>query len=95
MAWGRRCGMGCESWPDDNAYKVCPICGEKAPRYKNLEPLTPEEAAHAAFEHFYSKWDEDHDPGRLYADAPDARGKFAPRPKRLVKLSDLPPRASA
>lgn len=77
MAWGRRCEMGCESWPDDKRYKKCPICGEKALRYNNISPLTEEEAAHAVFEHFYAQWDADHDPARLDADAPNAAGAFA------------------
>ena len=95
MSWGRRCDLGCASWPDDERYEKCPICGEEAERFSNLEPLTESEAAHAVFEHFYEKWDADHDPARLDADAPNAAGDHARRKKRLVKLSDLPPRTPA
>jgi hypothetical protein len=57
VAWGRRCDLGCESWPDDPKYKTCPACGEPAPRYHNLSPLTMTEAErfrkNALFEEFY------------------------------------------
>lgn len=59
MAWGRRCDLGCESWPDDAEYKVCPICSCEAPRFSNLRPLDKKEAAKAKarieFEVFYEK----------------------------------------
>lgn len=55
MAWGRRCEIGCESWPDDKAYETCPKCDEPAKRYKNLTPLDESEAKHEAFEVFYAK----------------------------------------
>lgn len=77
MAWGRRCDLGCESWPDDDKYKKCPVCGDKTTRYTNLDPISEEDAAHVLFEHFYEKWDAEHDAARLEGDAPDARGKYA------------------
>ena len=58
--FGRRCAIGCESWPDEDDYKTCPICGEVTTRYNNLLPLDSEEAAsvanHARFEEFYENW---------------------------------------
>jgi hypothetical protein len=57
MAYGRRCGIGCESWPDDDEYAVCPRCGEETERYRNLNPLDEDEARsiklHLEFEEFY------------------------------------------
>ena len=84
MAWGRRCDVGCESWPDSDRYKTCPICNEEATRFSNLQPLTQEEANAREFELFYERWDGEHDPSRLAADAPDARGSFAPVEARLA-----------
>lgn len=60
MAWGRRCAIGCESWPDELIYQKCPECGEPTERISNLSPIHPEEGRsilrHKAFERFY----EDH-----------------------------------
>lgn len=53
MAWGRRCDLGCESWPDDDRYVNCPVCGEPTTRFSNLRPLSPSEANHAEFEAHY------------------------------------------
>jgi hypothetical protein len=55
---GRRCAIGCESWPDDEEnYGICPICHEQTTRYSNLYPLSEEEAwtkkVSADFEDFY------------------------------------------
>ena len=58
MAIGRRCDLGCETWPDDDQYKVCPECGQKTTRYKSVTPLTEEEAIPLRFEAFYKEWDE-------------------------------------
>lgn len=44
MAQGRRCDTGCESWPDDDSYKRCPMCGDRTSRYSNLRPLDADEA---------------------------------------------------
>lgn len=54
---GRRCDLGCESWPDDMIYQKCPTCGEPTTRYTNLWPVSAEEGRSAirlaAFERFY------------------------------------------
>jgi hypothetical protein len=59
MAWGRRCELGCESWPDKAIYNPCPTCGEQTTRYKNLTPLPDDEAqsilSHVQFERYYEK----------------------------------------
>lgn len=57
---GRRCAVGCESWPDKDEYRTCPICGEATKAFNNLIPLPEDEAAskaaHALFEDFYEEW---------------------------------------
>ena len=58
MALGRRCDLGCETWPDDSKYKVCPECGEQTKRFRGVTPLTEEEALPLRFEAFYKEWDE-------------------------------------
>jgi hypothetical protein len=54
---GRRCSIGCESWPDEPDYHECPSCGEPTTRYRNLFPLSPHDARvkrlHILFEEFY------------------------------------------
>jgi hypothetical protein len=55
VALGRRCDPGCESWPDDDRYKTCPLCGEETTRYRNLRPITQDEANELEFEAFYEK----------------------------------------
>lgn len=57
MALGRRCELGCETWPDDNRYNKCPTCGEDTTRYKGVTPLEQDEANHAEFLAFYEEWD--------------------------------------
>ena len=56
---GRRCDNGCESWPDDDQYNICPVCQEETSKYSNLIPLDPEEAVEiavrASFERYYEK----------------------------------------
>ena len=69
MAIGRRCEIGCETWPDDDKYKACPECGETTTRYRGVEPLSEEEAAPRRFEAFYREWDEK---------MPDVRLKMTP-----------------
>jgi hypothetical protein len=53
-AIGRRCAMGCETWPDDQQYALCPTCQERTRRCRNVQPLHPAEALskkrHADFE---------------------------------------------
>ena len=59
MAKGRRCDLGCESWPDEPIYSTCPACGEATKQYTNLTPLDPEDAQRflllAQFEEFYAR----------------------------------------
>lgn len=59
MAAGRRCALGCESWPDEPIYSTCPACGEPTTRATNLTPLEPEAAQHfllqAQFEEYYAR----------------------------------------
>ena len=83
MAVGRRCDVGCESWPDSDNYKTCPVCGEETTRFSNLKPLTQPEANAREFELFYERWDADRSPDRLAPDAPDARGVYASSEDRL------------
>lgn len=60
MAWGRRCDLGCESWPDEDVYGVCPVCGEATERFSNLRPLSESDAQslrlHLQFEEFYEEY---------------------------------------
>jgi hypothetical protein len=55
---GRRCPMGCETWPADEKYKHCPICGEGTRLSRGVAALDPEEArikkAYADFESYYN-----------------------------------------
>lgn len=64
MPWGRRCEIGCESWPDNKEeYEFCPICGQETRRWSNLLPLDEDEAkvakARLEFEAYYEKHCED------------------------------------
>jgi hypothetical protein len=56
---GRRCDLGCASWPDSDDYSICPVCGEETTRLVNLMPLDENEAmirrSEALFEDFYEK----------------------------------------
>jgi len=54
---GRRCNVGCETWPDDDKYEYCPVCREPTKRFSNMTPLDESEARAAAFEAFYAEWD--------------------------------------
>lgn len=60
MAVGRRCDIGCESWPNQELYARCPICGEATKVYTNLRPLSEKEAAsilsHKEFEVYYERY---------------------------------------
>lgn len=44
MAWGRRCDLGCETWPDYDLYRSCLECGERTTRFSNLKPMSDAEA---------------------------------------------------
>lgn len=57
---GRRCDVGCESWPDDDEYEVCPICGEDTTRYTNLTPISEDEAQTIKAYMFFEGYYEDH-----------------------------------
>lgn len=59
---GRRCDLGCESWPADDEFELCPICGQPTTRYSNLYPLALDEALaiklRLDFDDFYThEWD--------------------------------------
>lgn len=55
---GRRCAMGCETWPDETEYLSCPICREPTKRYRGVDPMPGKEAKsaknHGDFEHYYT-----------------------------------------
>jgi hypothetical protein len=59
VAQGRRCDIGCESWPDDERFKFCPICDEPTTVYNNVDPLDEDEAQsilrHSEFERYYEE----------------------------------------
>ena len=59
MANGRRCDIGCESWPDKPLFSKCPICGLPTECFDNLEPLDMDEAlrikARAEFDLYYAR----------------------------------------
>lgn len=58
-SWGRRCDMGCESWPDTTDFATCLRCGGATTRYSNLQPMDFDEAIsllrHARFNRYYEK----------------------------------------
>lgn len=60
MPRGRRCSIGCESWPDEPIFAKCPICGETTRRYRGLKPLSNAEAQsvllNAEFETYYARY---------------------------------------
>lgn len=60
MAIGRRCAIGCESWPDEPIFVKCPICGETTKRCRGLTPLPNDEAQsillHSEFETYYVRY---------------------------------------
>lgn len=60
MAYGRRCDLGCETWPDDDTYERCAVCGQLTERASGLRPLSDDDAAELKrgldFEAFYEAW---------------------------------------
>lgn len=60
MAVGRRCDIGCETWPDQMLYQRCLHCGEMTRRVSNAQPLPVEEALsmllHEEFESYYEHY---------------------------------------
>lgn len=59
MAVGRRCPMGCETWPDSDKYSKCPKCEEPTKKFSGVEPLPNREAEsivnHIEFEKYYEQ----------------------------------------
>lgn len=59
MALGRRCAIGCLTWPDEkNKYGTCPVCGEKTTRYRGVTVADEDEINAALFEAHYREYDE-------------------------------------
>jgi hypothetical protein len=59
MALGRRCAIGCLTWPDDKKkYKTCPVCGEPTTRYRGVTVADEDEINAAMFEAYYAEYDE-------------------------------------
>lgn len=60
MAYGRRCAMGCATWPDHDDYGSCAVCGEPTERLSEVKPLALEDAISFKrgldFEAFYELW---------------------------------------
>lgn len=58
-AAGRRCDMGCESYPDHSDFSKCLVCGEPTRRLNNAWPMPEDEArsklSHAKFEAWLEK----------------------------------------
>lgn len=52
---GRRCELGCVTWPDLPQYHECPICGEPTEAKPNFRPLDEDDAAALAFEEYYKR----------------------------------------
>lgn len=89
MALGRRCDLGCLTWPDDKKkYDPCPICGEPTTRYRGVTVADEDEITQAMFEAFYKEWDERKPANRLlmtpeeslYWDEKYPGGRPDPRP---------------
>lgn len=64
---GRRCSIGCQTWPNDPEYAECPVCGEPTRIYRGVHPISQEEAQkalrRAEFEDFYeNEWTPDETP---------------------------------
>lgn len=57
--WGRRCALGCESWPDKLDFQKCLRCGEPTTRYSNLTVMPLDEAEallhRARFNAYYAR----------------------------------------
>lgn len=57
MEGGRRCDIGCASWPNHDDYKTCPQCGEPTRLIRNVQPMEADEARsimlHLRFEDYY------------------------------------------
>lgn len=56
----RRCEIGCESWPDDDIFITCSVCGERTRRVGNISPTIPFEEARSIklrelFDEYYAR----------------------------------------
>ena len=56
MANGRRCDIGCETWPDEPIYSKCAVCGEPTKRYSDMEPLSAREARSIKLRHEFESY---------------------------------------
>lgn len=58
MNMGRRCSLGCETWPDEMVYRKCYICGEETRRVRgeSVEPLSKSEAMKIALYHEFEAY---------------------------------------
>lgn len=56
---GRRCALGCYTWPDKAMYLNCAVCGEPTERFKKRSPVDEEAAQRyfleLQFEKYYFK----------------------------------------
>lgn len=64
---GRRCAMGCETWPATAEFESCPTCRAPTRLYRSVHPIADEEAMsllrHAEFDEFYdTQWVKDESP---------------------------------
>lgn len=64
---GRRCAMGCETWPAAADFALCPTCKGPTRLYRGVHPLPAEDAKRllrlAQFEDFYdTQWVKDETP---------------------------------
>lgn len=57
---GRRCALGCETWPDEIIYRRCLECGEETTRTRGAQPMSTEEAErrmlYFLFEEYYERY---------------------------------------
>lgn len=60
---GRRCAMGCETWPNTDDYLTCPKCGEPTRVGRDAVPLEPDVARGLLRQAQFERWLEEH--GRL------------------------------
>lgn len=58
MNIGRRCTLGCETWPDALLFRKCYVCGEDTRRVRGetVEPLSDEEAMKIVLYHEFEKF---------------------------------------
>lgn len=58
MSVGRRCALGCMTWPDILLFQRCYICGEETRRVRgdSVDPISDEEAMKIASYHEFEKF---------------------------------------